>query len=156
MCVLWTEKCVQYLQSYIFIIFYNPNSYSIKIHFLSHFMVFLESLDAIILAVSYDLIKSILITLYIAFKLSGHMIIKNYIWTWETTILMFFCLLKLILFLEILLELNSRRSGILDLPQTDHETLNQSFYLCESILLSRKGNNNTHFIVFLWRYEEKL
>lgn len=84
------------------------------------------------------------------------MIIKNYIWTWKTTILMFFCLLKLILFLEILLELNSRRSGILDLPQTDHETLNQSFYLCESILLSRKGNNNTHFIVFLWRYEEKL
>lgn len=49
---------------------------------------------------------------------------------------MFFCPFKSILFLEILPELNSRRSGIWDLPPADRETLEHSLYLCELVLLS--------------------
>lgn len=59
------------------------------------------------------------------------------------------CLSKLTLFLEILLELNGRRSGTLGVPQIHHD-------LCKSILLSRKGNSNTHFIAFLLQYKKKL
>lgn len=132
MCILWTEICVQYLQSYIFILFYNPNSYSIKIHFLSHFMIFLESLKGSNFSSKLWLYNSILISIlqyYIAFKLSGHMIIKNNICTWKTAILMFFCLFKLTLFLKLLLEFNSRWSVILDVSQTDHEALEKSLYL---------------------------
>lgn len=77
------------------------------------------------------------------------MIIKNCIWTWKTAILMSFCLSNLTPLLEILLELNCRRSGTLDVPQIAHD-------LCKSILLSQKRNSNTHFIAFLLQYEKQL
>lgn len=59
---------------------------------------------------------------------------------------MFFCLFKWILFLKILLEVNSRRSEILDLPQ--NETLDQSLitarqfcYLEKEIITHASGRD---------------
>lgn len=145
MCVLWTEKRVQYLQSYIFIMFYNPNLYSIKMHLISHFRIILESGKGNHFSSKLWLHKSILISWYVTFKLSGHMILKNDIWTWKSAIWMFFCLFKWILFLKILLEVNFRRSEILDLPQNGSWDFRPVTYHCTSILLSWKGNNNTCF-----------
>lgn len=43
-------------------------------------MIILDHIKPVILAVSYGFMKSILISLYLALKLSGHMLIKNYIY----------------------------------------------------------------------------
>lgn len=63
-------------------------------------------------------------------------------------------LLPLQEFLKILLELNSRRSVILDVPQTDHETLDKSLYLPANQFCYHGKETVTHFIAFLLQYKK--